>query len=62
MIYNFSKWLELIESAKPTDFDNIPQDLMPIVQDYWNLRKDAKKLCDISGEEHNAQVFASNQP
>lgn len=57
MVYSFSKWVELTESAKPTNFTNIPRDLAPIVQDYWNLRKKSKQLCDISGEEHNTPGF-----
>lgn len=57
MIYNFSKWLKLTESVKPTNFTNIPNELTPIVRDYWNLRKKSKQLCDVSGEEHNTPGF-----
>ena len=56
-MYKFTSWLFLREVAKPTNFQNIPPELMPIIQDYWNIRKKSKQLCDISGEEHNTPGF-----
>jgi len=57
MILSFTNWLLLKESDTPTNFSKIPPELHPIVQDYWNLRKKSKQLCDISGEEHNTPGF-----